>query len=227
MRRLFKSFSQVDGSSTRRYGGTGLGLAISKSLVEMMDGEIGAESTPGRGSRFWFTARLARSARALAARPGAGPVPAVQEAAARDLLPSGRSISILLAEDNVINQKVACRVLEKLGHRVAIANNGQEALQALAHHTYDLVLMDLQMPILDGLKATRMIREETVKTTNPRIPIIAMTAHAMKDVRQQCLDAGMDDYVTKPVRPQELRAALDLQLARPDLDGWASDSEVA
>ena len=210
MSRLFQSFSQVDASTTRKYGGTGLGLAISKNLAELMGGRIWVESEPGRGSTFYFTIK------AVAAAPEDVAVrPARQEGALKcglSALENGRpreSHWILLVEDNAVNQKVAVRILERLGFRADIAGNGRQALLAFKGRDYDLVLMDVQMPEMDGLEATRLIRSQPGR----RQPyIIAMTAHAMKGDREQCLAAGMDDYVSKPVRIEELCAAIERSL---------------
>ena len=210
MGRLFQSFSQVDASTTRKYGGTGLGLAISKNLAELMGGRIWAESEPGRGSTFYFTisAEAAPDEAAPAARPARREgIPAGGLAA----LETGRpkiSLWILLVEDNAVNQKVAIRILERLGFRADIAANGRQALGALKNHPYDLVLMDVQMPEMDGLEATRLIRSQPGRQPY----IIAMTAHAMKGDREECLAAGMDDYVSKPVRIEELLAAIERSL---------------
>ncbi|MGB7545607.1 MAG: PAS domain S-box protein, partial [Methanothrix sp.] len=198
--RLFLSFSQADPSTTRKYGGTGLGLVISKNLAERMGGRIWAESEPGKGSVFYFT---------IKARASPGLLPASKE----DILPGplaeldgqGKSdLRILLAEDNAVNQMVALRMLERLGHRADTAVNGKEVLEALQNRSYDIVLMDVQMPEMDGLEAARRIRSS--KSGQPYI--IALTAHAMKGDREVCMEAGMNDYVSKPVRMEELRAAI-------------------
>jgi PAS domain S-box-containing protein len=201
MSRLFQSFSQVDASTTRKYGGTGLGLVISKNLAELMGGRIWAESEPGKGSTFYFTVQAESSLiTKLADKQDA-----LQKTSFREDYKRDRHLSILLAEDNLINQKVAIRMLERLGYKAEIAANGQEAMEALKNHPYDVVLMDVQMPEMDGLEATRRIR-----STPGRQPyIIAMTAHAMKGDREICLGAGMNDYVSKPVRMEELKAAIE------------------
>ena len=218
MDRLFQTFSQVDASMTRRYGGTGLGLAISKRLVELMGGRIWAESIPGRGSTFYFTI-LAKEAPGPSLTDPAGKSRAFRgipaegaDAGQLDLSKTGVSpLRILLAEDNAVNQKVAMRMLERMGCRADAVANGLEVLQALERQPYDLVLMDVQMPEMDGLEATRRIRE----TSAFRQPyIIAMTAHAMKGDREECMAAGMDDYVSKPVRIEELQVALLRSMGR-------------
>ena len=190
---LFHPFIQADASTTRRFGGTGLGLAISKQLAKLMDGEIGVESGPG-GSTFWFSVRLGRESQL--GRAAANRLPS----------PSGRKLHILLAEDNAVNQMMAVRILNKLGHVVDVAANGKEALASLRRNPYDLVLMDIQMPEMDGIEATRRIRDG--ETVRPDIPVIALTAHAMKEDRERCLAAVMDDYVSKPIQREELLGAI-------------------
>ncbi len=201
MSRLFQSFSQVDASTTRKYGGTGLGLAICKHLAELMGGGIWAESTPKVGSSFYFTIQAQASQEPLLKPQKELLLPSFD--LSDQYMP--KSLSILLAEDNVINQKVAVRMLERLGYQADVAADGREVLAALKSRPYDVVLMDVQMPEMDGLEATRSIR----RTPCQQPYIIAMTAHAMKGDREECLDAGMDDYVSKPVRIEELKAALE------------------
>ncbi|WP_291322445.1 response regulator [Desulfonatronospira sp.] len=235
---LFEKFSQVDPSSTRKYGGTGLGLAISRNLARMMGGEIGAISKEGQGSEFWFTAILEKSFHS------ADEVTLPDNAERKD---SHTPLSghVLVVEDTVVNQKVALGILKKLGLTADIANNGYEAIHALQNMSYDLVLMDVMMPEMDGLEATRRIRSMEQgewsrgrgseigsrrseiggrrsevggrtseigdrqsdvggRTSDNNIPIIAMTAGAMQQDLERCLEAGMDDYVTKPVNPDEM-----------------------
>ena len=186
---VFDAFTQADGSTTRKYGGTGLGLAICARLAEMMGGRIWAESIVGRGSAFHFTARL-QEAQAV-------PASAAPAAPERPEEPLG--LRILLAEDNPVNQMVAVRLLEKRGHTVTVAGDGREALRALDAAQFDLVLMDVQMPEMNGFEATAAIRERELGTGR-HLPIVAMTAHALKGDRERCLEAGMNGYVAKPIR---------------------------
>ena len=190
---VFESFTQSDSSTTRRFGGTGLGLAICRRLVAMMGGELGLVSAPGEGSTFWFTARLARASALLRAPSGpttAGPTTAAQLPG----LPRGR---VLVAEDNLVNQRVAAAMLAKLGQEVEVAQHGREAVERWRAGRFDIVLMDCQMPEMDGFAATRAIRGE--EAPGCHVPIVAMTAFAMKGDRERCLAAGMDDYIAKPM----------------------------
>ena len=192
---VFHAFVQADGSMTRKYGGTGLGLAISSQLVEMMGGKIWLDSQAGKGSTFSFTVRFGLQAKAAVHE---SPPMASQAIPDRQL-----SLRILLAEDNPINQKVAVRLLEKRGHTVTALNDGKKVLEALKNDHYDLVLMDIQMDRMNGYEVTAAIRRDEQKTKS-YTPIVAMTAHAMKGDRERCLAAGMDDYLAKPLRPEEL-----------------------
>jgi len=198
---IFEPFRQADGSTTRRYGGSGLGLAICARLVEMMGGRIWIESEPEKGSVFHFTAQF------TAATAGDVPLPATAGAdgSASGLAPEP-ALRILLVEDNRINQKIATRLLEGQGHRVVTAENGRLAVERFREGGFDAILMDVQMPEMDGLEATRAIR--SLEGPGHRIPIIAMTAHAMKGDREMCLQAGMDGYVTKPIAAEDLRQAI-------------------
>jgi signal transduction histidine kinase/ActR/RegA family two-component response regulator len=204
--KLFQSFSQADSSTTRKYGGTGLGLAISKRLAELMGGTVWAESDgPGKGSRFHLTlvAPVAQSSQTLPSRrrgPSAGAPKPDAELAQR------HPLRILLAEDNAVNQKLALRLLQQMGYRADVAANGIEVIEALQRQPYDVVLMDVQMPEMDGLEATRRIVTRWSADQRPRI--VAMTANAMQGDREECLAAGMDDYITKPIRVAALQQAL-------------------
>ncbi len=219
--RLFQSFSQIDGSLSRKHGGTGLGLAICKKLVTMMGGTIGVTSREHRGSTFWFDVVLDKqsaSAQATAVRP---PSEVLLD----------RSMNILLAEDNFINQTVALHVLKNLGCRVVAVDNGRQAVDHAQTGDFDMILMDVQMPEMDGLEATRAIRAwesgrmdtepngKTTKGPKRRIPIIALTAHALMQDRQKCLEAGMDDFLAKPVVPDVLLATLNHWLEREKAQG--------
>ena len=199
--RLFDPFAQADSSTTRRHGGTGLGLSICKQLVEMMRGEIGAESAAGVGSTFWFTVPLRPAGSAgpdgAAWHSGAAP-PTERET-------DGRPV-VLVAEDNEVNQVLAVKQLERRGYRADVVADGRAAVEALRAVSYSAVLMDCQMPEMDGYEATAEIR----RLENPArsVPIIAITAHSMSGDREKCLAAGMDDYLSKPIRPRELDTVL-------------------
>ncbi|MEN9841340.1 MAG: hypothetical protein RL376_1140 [Verrucomicrobiota bacterium] len=193
---LFNKFTQVDASTTRKFGGTGLGLAISKQLVEIMGGDIAVVSREGAGSEFSFTLTLARQAEAPEPTgPGKVAPPRIFSLPAEQV-----GARVLVAEDNLTNQDIIQALLGKLELLVEIANNGEEAVKAVAERRFDLVFMDVQMPQMGGYEATRLIRESGFKA----LPIIAMTANAMTGDREKCLEAGMDDYISKPFEPKDL-----------------------
>jgi signal transduction histidine kinase/CheY-like chemotaxis protein len=198
---IFGTFTQGDTSTTRKYGGTGLGLSICKQLVDLMDGELGLDSEPGKGSTFWFTVSLKKAteetARKSMDQPGMN----------NGFFNSGQTLKILIAEDNKINQIVARKILEKEGFEVDIAETGKEAVDAVQNGDYSFVFMDIQMPEMDGYEATRTIRE-LEKGTGKHTPIIALTASAMEKDREKCLSVGMDEYVPKPIEKEELLRVL-------------------
>jgi light-regulated signal transduction histidine kinase (bacteriophytochrome)/ActR/RegA family two-component response regulator len=193
--RLFSPFTQADSSVSRKYGGTGLGLAICKQLCLMMDGTIGVDSAPGCGSTFWFTVRCAEGSepRALAVAPRTET--------------TSRSLKILVAEDNALIQKLIGKLLAKAGHQAEIVPNGVQAVTAVEAQSYDLVLMDMQMPELDGISAARKIRQS--RGPMREVPIIALTGNALVGQRESCLAAGMNDYLSKPFEPEQLYAAIN------------------
>ena len=194
---IFNPFSQADGATTRKFGGTGLGLTISARLVSLMGGELKVESMPGAGSRFYFDLGLPRTE-----------LPAGEshsDAAAPEDLPPLR---VLLAEDNLINRRLVETILRRQGHAVSVAIDGSEAAAAYRAEPFDLVLMDMQMPKVDGLEATRMIRRWELENGTPRVPIIALTANAMPTDRAACIESGMDGYLAKPLKIEDILAIL-------------------
>lgn len=235
LERIFDAFTQADASITRKYGGTGLGLSISSQLVELMGGRIRVRSEVGKGSTFYFTIKVKKGA-GDRTRTGTGPYRSVSSEETpvlemeigkktgeaqldekteslkikeADKLPLGTGLNILLADDHLINQKLVISLLEKKGHKVTLAGNGEEVLSILSKKDFDLVLMDVQMPVMDGLEATRRIRNGVSSVKRPSIPIIALTARAMKEDRNKCLEAGMNDYLSKPLKKGELFMALE------------------
>jgi signal transduction histidine kinase/CheY-like chemotaxis protein len=196
---LFNAFTQADGSTTRIYGGTGLGLAIVSQLVDLMGGLLGVNSVEGEGSEFWFTANFKCTDK--------------KTESTKDVVVDYDNLQfdakVLLVEDNPINLMVAQKMLEKVGLKPSLANNGIEALEQLKDQSFDLVLMDCQMPEMDGFDATREIRQLNIKALNKQpLPIVAMTANVMSGDRERCLEVGMDDYIGKPVRRDELASIL-------------------
>ncbi|MDD5296278.1 MAG: response regulator [Rhodocyclaceae bacterium] len=206
--KLFSAFEQADTSTTRKYGGTGLGLAITKKLAELMGGCVGVESQPGMGSTFWFTARLKRGQAPVALVPAKGGAGSAEAMLLRDY--PGRRV--LLVEDEIVNREVALDLLNDVGPRVDIAEDGVQAVDLATRNDYDLILMDMQMPNLDGLEATRRIRRLANRT---HTPIVAMTANAYAEDKARCFDAGMNDFITKPIDPDILFETMLKWLARP------------
>ncbi|MCH8199871.1 MAG: response regulator [Chloroflexi bacterium] len=219
---IFEAFTQADGSTTRRFGGSGLGLTISKELVTLSGGRLWVESEPGAGSTFHFTVRCGLLADVTSAPEEPEPVEP------RPAAPPGgeRALRVLLAEDNLVNQRLGAALLERRGHRVVVVPNGREAVAAYESRPFDVILMDAQMPEMDGFEATAAIRER--EAPGAHMPIVALTAHAMKGDRERCLEAGMDDYLSKPLEPAKLTEVL-AEAARsqpPVLDREAAMEQV-
>lgn len=200
---VFEPFTQEDASTTRKFGGAGLGLAISRELVRLMGGSLTLADTPGGGSTFYFQVRLQKADPAQAVSLDAAPA-----TCATDTSDTACAIKVLVAEDVPLNQKLVTKIIEKLGHQAVVASDGQKAVEAFSQESFDLILMDIQMPEMDGLEATRHIRE-LEQNTGGRIPIIAVSAHSMGSDKQRCLDAGMDGYLTKPLQLDALRSTLN------------------
>jgi signal transduction histidine kinase/CheY-like chemotaxis protein len=207
-RRLFTRFSQVDGGVARKYGGTGLGLAISKGLVELLGGTIGLDGEENEGSTFWFTVRV----RKTLSEPS---IPTPLVSGTPKFLPTAHpGAKILLVEDIRTNQEVAVGLLKKLGFRsIQVCADGEAAIAALERETFDIVLMDMQMPRLDGIAATAIVRDRRSAVLRHDIPIVAMTANAMTADRERCLEAGMDDYLSKPIRISSLSEVVERWLS--------------
>jgi len=210
--RLFQAFTQADSSTTRRFGGTGLGLAICRRLVEAMGGQIGVQSVPGKGSTFWISVPLRPGKAPPTLAPTLAPVVLAQNAADAPALRRPGTVlaparPLLLAEDNPINQRVAVLVLKKLGYAVDVVENGAQAVREAATGRYALVLMDCQMPEMDGFEAAAAIRRAE-SGTGTHLPIVAMTANAIEGDRERCIAAGMDDYIPKPINADRLRDVL-------------------
>lgn len=206
---IFDAFTQADNTTTRKYGGTGLGLSITRRLIKLLGGELWMESRLGIGSHFHFTLPYLPDeppANNIQNRSGGVDSPAA--------IDQGNGASILLVEDNPVNQKLAITLLERRGYRVSVVDNGQFAVEAIAREKFAVVLMDMQMPVMDGIEATVHIRAGEMARQAPRTPIIAMTANAMPSDREQCLASGMDDYIAKPIRAADLFEKLDLWINR-------------
>jgi CheY-like chemotaxis protein len=207
--RLFKTFSQIDSSSTRRYGGTGLGLAISKKLCEAMGGRMWMQSTPGKGSTFFFTIPLASADETK--MPARTPAEKKEDAAAASVPPPpyDRPLAILVAEDEPMNQLLVKRFLSKLGQTCDLANNGREAVEKIKANHYDAVFMDVQMPEMDGLHAAIEVRSGRCGEELRDLYICALTAYAMAGDQEKCIEAGMNDYLSKPLTLPSLRRAIE------------------
>jgi len=205
MDRLFKTFSQTDASTTRKFGGTGLGLAISKQLAGLMGGTVGVKSKLGKGTTFWFTAELGRVAESELDEACETHVSGYIEAKSFISDEKKKDIHILIVDDNEINLKLATEILKKHGYKsLDTAGTGRDALKAVKTKYYNLALMDVQMPEMDGLEATRIIRRPDFPCLNKSLPIVAMTANAMKKDRDECLEAGMSGYIAKPIRSHKM-----------------------
>jgi hypothetical protein len=205
--RLFNPFEQADASISRAYGGTGLGLAITRRLAHLMGGEAGADSTPGIGSTFWFTARLRKGPPSAVVAAAAGAPGSAEDALRRDYADR----LVLLVEDDPVNREIALALLRSIWPAIGEACDGHEAVAAVEQRVYDLILMDVQMPGIDGLEATQCIRR---MANGQQVPILALTADAFTEDRERCLEAGMNDFLTKPIDPEALYAALHMWLSK-------------
>lgn len=228
-RSIFEAFTQADNSTTRNYGGTGLGLTISLTLAQLMGGRMWLESVPGQGSTFHFTVRLtpgrALDAAAVSPSPwGPAALPPQEPAVPPD---ATQGLRVLVVEDHPVNQMLATQLIQRAGHRVTLAKNGEEGVQAVMQHPFDVVFMDMQMPVMDGLAATRAIRAFEQAQQWPAVHIVAMTANALPADRQACAEAGMNDFITKPFKASDVRDLLDQrqQVAPPPGDEYAPCSE--
>ena len=201
---IFEEFSQVDSSTTRPQGGTGLGLAIVRNLVRLMGGNIGVESTMDKGSRFFFEISLEKveehQGSVLGESKLGPPVSSTEPGDEHKTVP----LTVLLVEDNVINRRLVERLLKRKGWAVVFAQNGKEAIQQYRENTVDVILMDIQMPEMDGYEATTKIRKIEEESKGKRVPIIALTAHALESYKKRSINSGMDAYLTKPISPEEM-----------------------